>query len=228
MVRQADAPELDLTSKARARFKSKEWQRVLKEQKAKKSGITENRRASKNLSLESLKPQIRQKDKEGPGSQEKELDLTGLPYQFRSFGQSTLSERISDDIDYGDFTALNTDKHLFYSFYSRVQERLYPRWVSHIRSSIIQLNRTGKSSQIPRGEWISQIEIHLDENGNYQHAIVLKSSGLKLWDQAAIIAFRQGAPYVHPPDEMIDEDNRVRLRYSFHVFWDPVRFRSLR
>ena len=81
-------------------------------------------------------------------------------------GQSTLGEALPDDVKFGDFTALNTDRHLYYSFYARMEEKIRFRWVTYARAAIFSvppatLRQSGKEN------YVTQLEILLDPKGKF-------------------------------------------------------------
>jgi outer membrane biosynthesis protein TonB len=68
-----------------------------------------------------------------------------------------------------------------------------------------------------RQEWLTQIEILLDKEGNFRNIVLHKKSGLDGLDAAAIEAFKAGSPYQNPPQEMVQDDGRIHLYYSISV-----------
>ena len=75
--------------------------------------------------------------------------------------------------------------------------------------------------QLPESEMTTILEVRLDRKGNYQGSTIYQSSGLSAWDRAAVFAFQDGAPFLNPPPELLEEDDLIRLRYSFSVIWHP-------
>lgn len=67
-----------------------------------------------------------------PESQE--LILPSDPRRNR--GVSTTGEQLPQDIQIGDFTALNTDRFVYYTFYARIEEQIRHRWVRYVKAAI--------------------------------------------------------------------------------------------
>jgi TonB family protein len=119
----------------------------------------------------------------------------------------------------GEVTSLNSDEYLYYSFYSRVNNQIAFHWVHLIdRAARRYLNPRVHSAR----DWVTHIEVILDANGKYEDAFLIKKSGIKAFDEAALQAFRISHLFPHPPKAMIDPDsNKVHLNYSFRLIWDP-------
>ena len=127
-------------------------------------------------------------------------------------------ELLNPQLKLGQVTALNTDSHLYYSFLSRVSEQITQPWVQMVTFAA---RRHLNPPPVERRQWITQVEVILDQQGHYEDVYLLKKSGLPAFDQAALQAFRQGLIYPHPPKGLIDEDTgKVHLQYAFHVIWD--------
>lgn len=232
VVMQADAPDLNVMDHSEADLLSKEWQRVHKMQRAAKTGDTANRSPNpvldirKKTTATSKKPTLKNLTNLGDmdlqeAAKPKPVDYNRLASIFKHEGESTVGERLSNNIPIGDFTALNTDAYKFYSFHSRVNESIRPRWVNHIEKSLADFKHRNHLGRLHRGESITVLEIILDAKGNYQTSLLRQTSGTKAWDEAAVMAFQNGAPYLNPPKDMIEKDGKVHLLYSFSVFWDP-------
>jgi TonB family protein len=243
IVRESFVPEdmklKDL--KERADLLSRESQRVREQMKAKKSGLTQNRSvvtpslpesrdstrvmASKQpdpfSGLESPLEKVR---KQNPRSRAEtrtpptERGLAGLP-----LGPSTIGESLPEDIKVGSFTALNTDRYLFYSFFARIEELIRFRWEEMVERGLQTTPRaTLKSSMNDR--WVTHVEVWLKPTGEFHSFHILKESGIRAFDQAAVQAFVQAKFFPNPPREMVEEDNFVRLQYSFQVNVNPQLF----
>ena len=135
-------------------------------------------------------------------------------------GLSTVGEALPQDVSIGSFTALNTDRYLFYSFYSRIEELIRFRWESAIRESIDRTPATSFKYN-PSGEWNTHLEIWLKPTGEFHSAHLMKESGFRAFDQSAIQAFIQAKLFPNPPKEMVESDGLIHLKYSFRVNYEP-------
>ena len=147
------------------------------------------------------------------------------PLDFSRFGSlergmSTVGEALPDDIKFGDFTALNTDRHLYYSFYSRIEEMVRGRWVNYARAVIYGIENGSEHIQ-GRASFTTQLEIILDKEGTFSRAILHSSSGSKGLDSAPVQAFRDAQQFPHPPAEMVKEDGTIHIYYAFSVNMVP-------
>ncbi len=154
------------------------------------------------------------KPQEGGGGTSRTLFLPSDPRV--NAGTSTIGERVPEDIRIGDFTALNTDRFVFYTFYARIDEQIRNRWVRYMRA----VNYGG--GDIPPGTTplTTHLEMVLNREGEFIRAIIHDGSGSRDVDNAPILAFREARIFPHPPREMVKEDGTIRLLYSFTVLRD--------
>lgn len=163
------------------------------------------------------------KSEQEPDSQEpnkKQRPALNLRFTGAEAGVSSFGETAPDHIRFGDFTALNTDRHLFYSFYARMEEKIRYRWVNYARAAAYNIS----SSQIKssgKEAWVTKLEVILDEKGNYIRAILHESSGSKGLDAAPVQAFKEAGQFPNPPSEMIKEDGAIHVYYVFNVNLSP-------
>ena len=140
----------------------------------------------------------------------------------RNRGISTSGEVLPADVQIGDFTALNTDRFIYYTYYARIEEQIRHRWVRYVKAAIFG------GGDIPDGarEFTTNLEIVLDREGTFVRAILHDGSGSKDIDAAPTLAFREARKIPHPPREMVKEDGTIRLHYAFHVDQLPPMAKS--
>jgi TonB family protein len=230
IVRQALAPkeELKEDDSDLARFLSADKQRVRKEMQAATSGMTQNRTAGQKdpskSEEEKLKPQ-RDPRKE----QAKDYDPEGIDIakNLKEYAQSmqdapsTMGDALPQDVSIGSFTALNTDRYIYYSFYARIEELVRFRWESRVRAAVDAFDRNYILSVVGRRNWITSVDIWLTKDGRYHSAHILKESGIQRFDQAAILAFKEAGMFPNPPQDMVEDDGFIHLKYSFNVSFRP-------
>lgn len=136
-----------------------------------------------------------------------------------AIGDSSIGEYIPN-VKEGNFTALNTDQFTFYTFFSRVNEAIRFRWVSRVRNFASNLPQI-KQQELAQYGRTSYITIILDPKGSIIRSFVSRSSGSDGLDMAALMAFREAAPFLNPPSEMREPDGTIKLEYSFHVEFRP-------
>ncbi|MGZ3772382.1 MAG: energy transducer TonB family protein [Pseudobdellovibrionaceae bacterium] len=212
-----------------ARFLSEQKQRVRQESQAAKSGMTANRnnieaqKATNTANTE--KPRQRglqaknvEMDKDGYHT----VDISKELQEVKNFneGLSTIGESMPHDVKVGSFTALNTDRYLFYTFYARMEEAIRFRWESRVQQAI---RRFDGQTMMQAGDhdWITHVEFLLDKDGFLKQALIMKESGIPLFDGAAVNAFKDAKVFPNPPPEMVQEDGYIHIKFSFTVNFRP-------
>lgn len=207
-----------------ARFFSENKQRVKQETQAAKIGATENRSdlgvgdSGRKREQQKVTREEKSTDKDGFRSVDISKELQEL--NRLNSGESTIGTTMPNDVRVGSFTALNTDRHLYYSFYNRVDTAIRYRWESRIQNA---LNALGHAAlvNLSNQNWTTNIEFLLDENGYVKKALIMKESGVLPFDTSAVRAFEEAAVFPNPPKEMVQEDGYIHLKYSFSVLFRP-------
>lgn len=211
------------------KFLSSQTQRVKKQTRAALSGMTKNRdnnaKEAKENQDKNSSGQQHSLDPRRPGT----LDAFAPQYKKAPSlsqsikadrGLSTIGEALPQQVQIGSFTALNTDRYLYYSFYARIEEAIRFSWEGLIQNAIATTPRND-FNRGARNVWITQLEIWLKPNGEIHSSHIMKESGIKGFDQAAIRAFTQARMFPNPPKEMVESDGLIHLKYAFHVSFDP-------
>jgi TonB family protein len=150
----------------------------------------------------------------------RELLLPADPRRLN--GVSTSGERLPEDVRIGSFTALNTDRFVYYTFYARIEEQIRHRWVRYVKAAMY-----GGGDVAPgKREFLTNLEIVLNRQGEFVRALVHQSSGSRDLDAAPVLAFREARMIPNPPREMLKPDGTIRLLYSFSVDNVPMVARS--
>ncbi len=213
-------------------FLSATRQRVQKQTRAPVTGMTKNR-SNQEIDPSALTPpEEREKKKISRSNPRVRGGLDAFTPKYRTLprklgkdlqlerGLSTVGESLPTDLAVGSLTALNTDRYLYYSFYARIEELIRYRWENSVRAAIDrtppeQLGRTVS------GNWVTELEIWLQPDGQYHSAHLMKGSGVKGFDQAAIQSFVQARLFPNPPKELIESDGLIHLKYGFEVHYEP-------
>lgn len=236
IVRQTFVPEKIRTQEEQhpARFKSQETVRVKEETQAAINGMTRNglgesspqqnaknqkQAASSSNASEKINKSENQ-DRDGTLDVAEELK-NWQRLQGTSPEPSTIGEALPTDIKVGSFTALNTDRYLFYTFYARVEELVRYRWETRVHNAMDRFP-PALAAQFPgRTQWKTQVKFLLDRNGHLRSALILAESGFPHFDLAAIDAFKEARIFPNPPKELVKEDGMVHLDYGFTVYFKP-------
>lgn len=217
VVRQALVPKSELkeNDSSLARFLSAEKQRVRQEMQSAQNGLTQNRRQDSKSDPRKASP----KDFSPEG--------VDIAKNLREYAQSqektpsTVGEALPQDVSIGSFTALNTDRYTHYSFFARVEDLVRFRWESRVRGAVDSFDRNYILSVVGRRNWITSIDIWITKDGRFHSAHILKESGIPRFDQAAVQAFKEAGMFPNPPQEMLEDDGFIHLKYSFSVNFRP-------
>jgi hypothetical protein len=134
-------------------------------------------------------------------------------------GSSTVGETLPQDIKIGDFTALNTDRYTYYTFFARMEEVFRPKWINHVKAAFYAYQQIQRRPR--EEEFVTQLELLLDKDGNFIRGILHTGSGNTDLDLAPVKAFREAGRFPNPPQEMLKEDQLIHLEYQFTVHFVP-------
>lgn len=186
-------------------FLSENDQRVKKQQRAAETGMTQNRVLNSSPN---------------PISKTSEFGLNPASKnsidEMLQSGISTVGESLPQEVAIGSFTALNTDRFTYYSFFSRVEQLIRFRWESRIRSAIQRFSRE-QLQAVVRSKHLTQIEVVINLKGEVEKIILIKSSGIKNFDEAPANAFWEARVLNNPPAQLADKESKIKLQYSFKV-----------
>lgn len=134
-------------------------------------------------------------------------------------GSSTVGETLPPEIRMSDFTALNTDHFTYYTFFARMEEVFRPKWINYVKAAVYTYQQTQRRTR--EEEFVTQVELLLDKNGNFVRGILHLGSGNEALDLAPVRAFRDAGKFPNPPQEMIKDDGYIHLDYQFTVHFVP-------
>jgi TonB family protein len=229
IVREALAPKSELKEDDEdlARFLSADKQRVKKEMQAALSGMTKNRvQGKKEEPKDEPKPHKTADDGEKKYAKDYDPDNI-IARTLREHPQgiddapSSMGDSLPQDVSIGSFTALNTDRYTFYSFFARIEELVRFRWESRVRQALDTFDRGYLLSVVGRRAWVTSIDIWLTPDGRFHSAHIMRESGIGKFDQAAANAFREAGMFPNPPQEMVEDDGYIHLKYNFNVSFRP-------
>lgn len=118
------------------------------------------------------------------------------------------------DLDPGLETLLSSREFTYYTFYSRVRNKLNQFWNPKVLEQLSKIYQQGRKLASSEDK-ISKLLITLDSNGKVLKVQVVGESGHSELDQAAVEAFREAAPFPNPPKGMIDPDGTIKIRWDF-------------
>lgn len=224
-IRDLEVPNnLKFEDPVKTDFASEKRNRVLQETQARESGITKNRNQGPKFLMEDQKPWEKQVKKE------RDLDEEGFhvfnpKQELQKFdaGESTISVKLPDSVAVGSFTALNTDRHLYYSFYARLEDMIYLRWADLIHKAIESYSMDFKRSRLAGKSYRTDLVVLLKPNGEFHRAEIHNPSGVERFDVSPALAFQDARIFPNPPPEMVREDGFIHISYSFVVDFGRVQ-----
>ena len=131
-----------------------------------------------------------------------------------------LQSYLPPELEIGDMVALNTDQNIYYSFYRRMAEKVVWPWAQNVVQGFERLKHRGELGGTNKS-WVTIIEVLLDKNGVVVAVEPLQLAGDSDMDNAPIRAFKVAKNFPNPPDEMVDDDGYIRIRYRFVVHYNP-------
>ncbi len=134
---------------------------------------------------------------------------------FAGDGFSQTDDHLKD-IPIGERTLLNTREFIYYSYFARVKEQLRSHWNPQVRHSVQLLFAKDDRRLASVDIKSTSLRITLDKKGYLKKIELLKTSGFKELDVAAIEAFRAAAPFLNPPSGLVEKDGTIK------VFWDFI------
>lgn len=226
LVKQLKTTVQQIKDQKKARFESEQTQRVEKETRASQLGASANqtRQATPKPKMEQLFPSNKiAVTADNPTLAKNDAELPEFarfkssPTQVAVSQQSAISHDLPPDINMSNSTNLNTDANTYYSFYSRVEELFYTRWVERTNYYWDRIDMNYKRTVLSGKTWSTDLEIWLTSVGEYHSAYVKRSSGYKPFDEAAVYAFKNARLFPNPPKAKVESDGFVRLRYRFNI-----------
>lgn len=155
------------------------------------------------------------------GDKLKPLNLPMVPGEQLDDGKSAFAYS-APDIKIGKITALNTDRFVYYGFYQRTDERIYPRWENFIKAAVYTYQNSHRV--FGSKDFSARYEVLLRPDGTYEKAILRESSGENGIDLALAQSFKLAQQIPHPPPEMIQSDGFIHLNYGITVEIGPGQF----
>lgn len=117
----------------------------------------------------------------------------------KTFGGSGTLDGL-DDVEEGTQSLLNTDRFRFASFFNRMRDQVAQHWDPN--GVMARVDADGRT--YGRRTRTTLLHIRLTPKGAIEKIMVRRESGIAELDKEAIRAFHQAAPFVNPPDEMVD------------------------
>ena len=115
---------------------------------------------------------------------------------------------LDDSLAEGAENLLNTRSSRFYSFYSRIYESIGPLWESRARE-------VPRQNRLAPGDYITKVEVILDDQGNLKDLRIFESAGVRPFDQAVLDSWRKLERFPNPPRELLEKDGLLHMGWTF-------------
>lgn len=194
-------------SDAKAKFRSDARNRVAEETRATRRGQYQDR----NTARAQRDELPADKDGLSPKSP-RDLSLKDLTQLAQS------PHEVDKAVREGDQTMLNTDSVYYASFMNRITDAIYPAWMRHLRAAGEALKLDRNPSAIDKPAYITRLSVEMDSSGNILSVQVIKSSGIREFDDAPKAAIWDKEPFRNPPSQMFaDNQDTFKFEYVFTV-----------
>jgi len=212
LIRQLKTTVKEINKPSRlARFDSEKTQRVENETKAKNIGLPQNRFAQ--IKTPPIAKSVPNENGDLPEFTKSKPNVPQMPV----VQHSSINTSLPSDIDTSNATNLNTDASTYYSFYNRVEELFYVRWVQRVRDYWDRISFTYKKNVLAGKVWSTTLEVWLTSTGEFHSAYIQQPSGYRPFDESAVYAFKNARFFPNPPRAKVEPDGFVRLRYRFNI-----------
>ncbi len=216
LIKQLKASVKEINNpKSKARFESEKTQRVEKETKSVNIGITQN--SAPKIPVHAPSKNEDHSDKKEKGDLPEFARSKPNVQQMPVAQSSAINQILPNDISNSSATNLNTDANTYYSFYSRIEELFYVRWVERVRYYWDRVSNDYKKKVLAGKIWSTTLEVWLTSEGEFHSAYIKQTSGNKAFDEATVFAFKDARYFPNPPRAKVEADGFVRLRYRFSV-----------
>jgi TonB family protein len=122
-------------------------------------------------------------------------------------------ENFITEVKPGNQTALNTRAMPFAQFITRMHRQIHELWAFGFMAG---LDNKPNSLPLNNPALVAKLEIVLDGQGNVDRVAVVRSSGLTIYDSAAIDVVYSAAPYPTPPPTILSGNGKVYIHWTFH------------
>lgn len=205
-------PAKDDTPAKDAEYLSDRNRQVEKEQRAQRTDvIPKPGSAASSPKLKDLGVRMNPPRERGRGAQVAMNDTPPSPSEASDPGaDQTL---LDYDLPLGAENLLNTERSVYYSYYSRLYQAIGPIWQSRVRD--VPYMRA-----VAPGDYTTWAEVTFDRYGSLVGVRFERSSGISEFDEAVTASWRRVRRFPNPPQDLIEKDGFVHTRWTFTISVD--------
>lgn len=115
----------------------------------------------------------------------------------------------------GSDTFLNSREYMYATFFNRLKRLVGQVWHPGVRDALERRDTIGHGPA--KDELVTLVFVSLEPDGDLETVQLLRSSGLAVFDDLALRAFHDAAPFPNPPRGLIGPDGRIRFRFGFTI-----------
>lgn len=116
------------------------------------------------------------------------------------------------DVERGRQTVLNANQYRYADFFMRVKQQVEKHW----RPSDVYLRRDPTGQAYGVKDRYTVLRVDLDKGGKVLALTTTRPSGLDFMDEEAKRAFREAAPFLNPPEDLVGGDGKIRFEFGFY------------
>jgi TonB family protein len=137
-----------------------------------------------------------------------------VPAGVENPGPQSQTDDFLKGLKTGPQTLLSSREFIYYSYYSRIKERVRLFWEPKIKEKVNRIFASGRHIASDE-EKITRLIIVLDSTGKLIKIQVLGASGVQDLDDAATEAFQSAAPFPNPPKGIVESDGTIKIHWDF-------------
>lgn len=112
----------------------------------------------------------------------------------------------------GDATLLNAREFKYYGYMQLIRRQVNFYWSQALD------NISGVEEPLRRSEYTTVVNLTLDAKGNLKELSMVRTCGVKRFDEATLLAFRAAAPFPPPPEGLVGSNGEANMpEFSFTV-----------
>ncbi len=115
-------------------------------------------------------------------------------------------------VEQGAYTALNTRKWKYATFFNRVKRQVAQNWHPETAYRLRDPNGNIYGTK----DRMTVLTVSIEADGTLKKVIITGPSGVEFLDDEAVKAFEMAEPFPNPPDALVDhESNLITFRFGF-------------
>lgn len=119
-----------------------------------------------------------------------------------------------EDVPEGEETLLNSREFKYATFFNRVKRGVSQYWSPRVGEEYMRRDPYGNIYGVKDRKTL--LEIALDPKGKLLDVDVVRSSGVKFFDDVAVQSFKDASPFPNPPRGLVEDDGKIHFQFGFY------------